>query len=82
MKAAVCYEFGQPLCVEDVEIDAPRKGEVKVRLAATGICHSDVHLVRGEWGGDLPIVAGHEAAGVYVLPCWCRRSPMATLLDS
>src|SRR5437588_4147256 len=64
MKAAVCYEFGQPLRVEDVEIDAPRKGEVKVRLAATGICHSDVHLVRGEWGGDLPVVAGHEAAGV------------------
>ena len=64
MKAAVCYEFGQPLCVEDVEIDAPGKGEVKVRLAATGICHSDVHLVRGEWGGDLPVVAGHEAAGV------------------
>src|SRR5207248_5124899 len=64
MKAAICYEFGQPLCVEDVEIDAPRKGEVKVRLAATGICHSDVHLIRGEWGGDLPVVAGHEAAGV------------------
>jgi NDMA-dependent alcohol dehydrogenase len=64
MKAAVCYEFGQPLRVEEVEIDAPRKGEVKVRLAATGICHSDVHLIRGEWGGDLPVVAGHEAAGV------------------
>jgi S-(hydroxymethyl)glutathione dehydrogenase / alcohol dehydrogenase len=64
MKAAICYEFGQPLRVEEVEIDAPRKGEVKVRLAATGICHSDVHLIRGEWGGDLPVVAGHEAAGV------------------
>jgi NDMA-dependent alcohol dehydrogenase len=64
MKAAICYEFGQPLRVEDVEIDAPCKGEVKVRLAATGICHSDVHLIRGEWGGDLPVVAGHEAAGV------------------
>src|SRR5437763_2642754 len=64
MKAAICYEFGQRLCVEEVEIDAPRKGEVKVRLAATGICHSDVHLIRGEWGGDLPVVAGHEAAGV------------------
>ena len=64
MKAAVCYAFGQPLVVEDVEIDPPRQGEVKVRLAATAICHSDVHLIRGEWGGELPVVAGHEAAGV------------------
>ena len=64
MKAAVCYEFGQPLVVEEVNIDPPQQGEVKVRLAATAICHSDVHLVRGEWGGDLPVVAGHEAAGV------------------
>jgi NDMA-dependent alcohol dehydrogenase len=64
MKAAVCYTFGEPLVVEEVEIDPPRQGEVKVRLAATAICHSDVHLVRGDWGGDLPVVAGHESAGV------------------
>src|SRR6266487_2326549 len=64
MKAAVCYAFGQPLVVEEVEIDPPQPGEVKVRLAATAICHSDVHLIRGEWGGDLPVVAGHEAAGI------------------
>lgn len=67
MKAAVCYEFGKPLVVEEVDIDPPRKNEVRVRLAATAICHSDVHLVRGEWGnalGEPPIVAGHEAAGV------------------
>ena len=64
MKAAVCYEFGKPLVVEEVNIDPPQQGEVKVRLAATAICHSDVHLIRGEWGGNLPVVAGHEAAGV------------------
>lgn len=64
MKAAVCYDFGQPLVVEEVEIDPPQEGEVKVRLAACGICHSDVHLIRGEWGGDLPVVAGHEGAGI------------------
>ena len=64
MKAAVCYAFGQPLVVEEVDLDPPRAGEVKVRLATTGICHSDVHLIRGEWGGDLPVVAGHEGAGV------------------
>lgn len=64
MKAAVCYAFDKPLVVEEVEIDPPQQGEVKVKLAATAICHSDVHLVRGEWGGDLPVVAGHESAGV------------------
>lgn len=64
MKAAVCYAFDQPLTVEDVTIDAPRTGEVKVRLAATAVCHSDVHLIHGDWAGALPVVAGHEAAGI------------------
>jgi S-(hydroxymethyl)glutathione dehydrogenase/alcohol dehydrogenase len=67
VKAAVCYEFGKPLVVEEIEIDPPQSGEVQVRLAATAICHSDVHLVRGDWGQwstQPPLVAGHEAAGV------------------
>lgn len=64
MKAAVCYEFGKPLVVEEVILDPPQHGEVKVKLAATAICHSDVHLIRGEWGGPLPVVPGHEAAGI------------------
>ena len=49
MKAAVCYAFGQPLVVEEVELEPPRAGEVNVRIAACGICHSDVHMIRGEW---------------------------------
>lgn len=64
MKAAVCREFGQPLAIEELEIDPPGPGEVRVRVAAVAICHSDVHLIRGDWGGELPVVAGHEAAGV------------------
>lgn len=64
MKAAVCYEFGKPLVVEDVDIETPRKGEVKVRIAAVAICHSDIHLLKGEWGGGTPVIAGHEAAGI------------------
>ncbi len=64
MKAAVCYEFGKPLVIEDVEIDPPRQGEVKVRLGATAICHSDIFIVSGAWGGETPVIAGHEAAGV------------------
>ena len=64
MKAAVCYEFGQPLVIEDLELAPPRRGEVKVRMVATAICHSDVHAILGDWGGELPVVVGHEAAGI------------------
>ncbi|UCB43140.1 MAG: Zn-dependent alcohol dehydrogenase [Dehalococcoidales bacterium] len=63
MKAAVCYEFGQPLVVEEVDLDSPKEGEVKVRMGATAICHSDIHLIRGEFGARLPVLAGHESAG-------------------
>jgi S-(hydroxymethyl)glutathione dehydrogenase/alcohol dehydrogenase len=66
MKAAICYEFGKPLVVEEVDLDPPKKNEVKVRLAATAICHSDIHVIRGdlkERFGKLPYVAGHESAG-------------------
>jgi len=63
MKAAICYEFGKPLVVEEVDIDPPKEGEVKVRMAATAICHSDIHVIRGEQNTRLPIVAGHESAG-------------------
>jgi len=64
MKAAVCYEFGKPLTIEELEVDPPKKGEVKVRLAATAICHSDLHALHGEGSTNVPIVVGHEAGGV------------------
>jgi len=63
MKAAVCYEFGKPLVVEDVTLDPPKKGEVKVRMGATAVCHSDIHTIRGELGNRIPVVPGHESAG-------------------
>ena len=63
MKAAVCYEARKPLEIEDIIIDPPKTGEVKVRLAATGVCHSDIHALRGELGPRFPGVAGHECAG-------------------
>ena len=66
MKAALCYEFGQPLVIEEINIDPPQAGEVKVKLAACAICHSDIHYIEGAWGGVLPAVYGHEAAGVVV----------------
>jgi S-(hydroxymethyl)glutathione dehydrogenase/alcohol dehydrogenase len=63
VKAAVCYEFGKPLVVEDVVLDPPGTGQVKVRVAATAVCHSDIHDIRGELPGKLPFVGGHETAG-------------------
>ena len=64
MKAAVCHEFGKPLVVEEIELDPPEAGEVKVRLAACAICRSDIHYMNGAWGGSLPVILGHEAAGI------------------
>jgi S-(hydroxymethyl)glutathione dehydrogenase / alcohol dehydrogenase len=63
MKAAVCHEFGKPLVIEDVDIVEPRAGEVKIRVAATAICHSDVHDWKGEMPGGVPFIGGHETAG-------------------
>jgi len=64
VKAAVCYQFNQPLSVEEVEIDPPGFGEVKVRMVAAAICHSDIHFIRGERDARPPLVVGHEGAGV------------------
>ena len=64
VKAAVCHGFGEPLVVEDIDLAPPGPGEVRVRVAACAICHSDVAYASGAWGGRLPAVYGHEAAGV------------------
>ena len=63
MKAAVCYEFNKPLVVEDVELAATGAGQVRVRVAATAVCHSDIHDIKGEMPGTVPFVGGHETAG-------------------
>jgi len=64
MKAAICYEFNQPLVIEDgVEVDDPGRGEVKIKLAATAVCHSDLHFFKGEIPFKLPGIGGHESAG-------------------
>ncbi len=64
MKAAVCYEYGKPLVIEDLDIDAPQRGEVKVKLVATAICHSDIRQTREAGRTLLPFVSGHECAGI------------------
>jgi len=63
--AAVQHEPGAPSAVEEVLLEAPRAGEVLVRVAAAGVCHSDLHLADGHLGAErFPIVLGHEGAGV------------------
>ena len=66
MKAAIFRKTHAPLTIESVEIDKPWGREVLVRTAATGVCHSDLHVVDGvgRWPLDRPIVLGHEGAGV------------------
>ncbi|WP_324564118.1 alcohol dehydrogenase catalytic domain-containing protein [Amaricoccus sp.] len=63
MRAAVCRGFGQPLTVEEVTLAAPGPFQVAVRILACAICHSDIAYADGAWGGALPAVYGHEAAG-------------------
>lgn len=64
MKAAVLWEINQPLRVEDVTLDPPKHGEVLVKIAAAGICHSDYHFMRGDLPIGIPCVLGHEGAGI------------------
>ena len=64
IQAAVCRRFGEPLSIENLRLDPPADGEVRVRVLASSICHSDITYMDGGWGGELPAVFGHEAAGV------------------
>jgi len=62
--AAVLYEAKQPLRIETVRVLPPQKGEVTVRMKAAGVCHSDLHVMKGDLTMPTPIILGHEGAGV------------------
>jgi NDMA-dependent alcohol dehydrogenase len=64
VKAAVLHAPNERFTVEDLDLDEPRAGEVLVRIAASGVCHSDWHLVTGDTKHPMPCVAGHEGTGV------------------
>ena len=63
MKAAVLYEAGQPMVIEDVELEEPKAQEVLVKIGAAGICRSDRHFMHGDAPIAMPVVLGHEGAG-------------------
>src|SRR2546423_3560465 len=66
-RAAVAYEAGKPLVVEDVELEGPKAGEVLVEIKATGVCHTDEFTLSGaDPEGLFPAILGHEGAGVVV----------------
>jgi S-(hydroxymethyl)glutathione dehydrogenase/alcohol dehydrogenase len=64
VRAAVLRKVGEPLTIEDVDLAEPGPAELVVRVAAAGLCHSDVRFMEGSYAVDLPAVLGHESAGV------------------
>lgn len=83
--AAVLHEMGSPMSVEEVEVLPPKRGEVQVRMQAAGVCHSDLHVIKGDLPMPVPIIPGHEGSGIveavgegvtelkegdHVLPMW------------
>ena len=62
--AVVCRELNKPVLVEQVSVDPPKRGEATVKLGACGVCHSDLSAINGTISLPLPLVLGHEAAGV------------------
>src|ERR1700744_2127246 len=63
-KAAVVYEPGKGIEIEELDLDGPKDGEVLIRYTHAGLCHSDVHIAHGDLPARLPMVLGHEGAGI------------------
>ena len=63
-KAALCRAHNTPVVIEPVTVDGPKRGEVMVKLGACGVCHSDLSAITGTIALPLPLVLGHEGAGV------------------
>lgn len=68
MKAAICHQFGEPLVIEEIPIPEVNPDQILVKLIASGVCHTDLHAVNGDWPvkPTLPLIPGHEGAGVVV----------------
>ena len=64
MKAAVLHEPGPLLPVEEVDLEAPKHGEVLADMVGAGVCHSDYHMLSGKLNLPMPLVMGHEGAGI------------------
>nr|XP_020140182.1 alcohol dehydrogenase 1C-like [Microcebus murinus] len=63
-KAAVLWELNKPFSIEEVEVAPPKAHEVRVKIVAAGICRSDDHVISGHIESPLPVIVGHESAGI------------------
>ncbi|KOF14383.1 hypothetical protein AC244_27495 [Ensifer adhaerens] len=63
-KAALLVDYNAPLVIDEVDVQGPKEGEVLVRIKAAGVCHSDLHAINGQYTHNLPLVLGHEGAGI------------------
>ena len=65
MKAAVVRKLGNPLVCEEIAIPEPGKGQIQVKIAASGVCHTDLHAAEGDWPvkPNPPFIPGHEGVG-------------------
>jgi S-(hydroxymethyl)glutathione dehydrogenase/alcohol dehydrogenase len=65
VKAAVAWGPNEPLKIEEVDLEGPKKGEVLIKIEATGVCHTDAYTLSGEDPeGLFPVILGHEGGGV------------------
>ncbi|MEE8599652.1 NDMA-dependent alcohol dehydrogenase [Euzebya tangerina] len=63
-KAGVVYEPGKPIEIVELDLDGPKEGEILIRYTHAGLCHSDIHVAHGDFAARLPMVLGHEGAGI------------------
>ena len=63
-RAAVVHEVGQKMEIVELDLDGPKAGEVLIRYTHAGLCHSDIHVMHGDFESRLPMVMGHEGAGI------------------
>lgn len=68
MKAAIAHQFGMPLKIEEVPVPEVASGKILVKIIASGVCHTDLHAIQGDWPVKpiLPFIPGHEGAGIVV----------------
>lgn len=72
-KAAVAWEAAKPLTIEDVEVAPPGQGEVRIRILATGVCHTDAFSLSGDDPeGNFPSILGHEGGGIVSVRSCCQ----------
>src|SRR5471032_635277 len=65
-KAVIARQMNAPVVVEEIEVDSPRRDEIMIKLAACGVCHSDLSAINGTIAMPLPVILGHEGAGTVI----------------